>query len=221
MEKFTLKQKEDFETYYNFLIQENEKYNLTAITNKDEVFEKHFLDCVMPQKFFTQNASVIDVGSGAGFPAIPLKIVRPDLNITMIDSLAKRVNFLNEICKKLCFNNYFALHFRAEDYAKQKREFFDYATARAVAPLSTLCEYLAPFVKIGGFLIVYKGSNYEEEINNSQNTFKTLNLELKEVFKYHLQNADQDRVVLIIKKLANTPLKYPRGQNKPRTMPLN
>ena len=148
--KIDKKQAEKFELFYQFLIKENEKYNLTAITDKKEVIFKHFLDSVLAEKNISKNAKIIDVGSGAGFPAIPLKILRSDLEIVMLDSLNKRVNFLNEAIKILDLKNISAVHGRAEDFIKNNREKFDYATARAVAPLNTLLEYLLPYVKVNG-----------------------------------------------------------------------
>ena len=144
-----------FEEYHKFLVSENEKYNLTAITEKEEVYFKHFLDSALGEKFIDKNALVVDIGSGAGFPAIPLKIVRPDLKFVLVDSLNKRVNFLNMLIEKLKLKDVVAVHARAEDYIKDKRECFDYAIARAVAPLNTLLEYLSAYVNGGGKCLIF------------------------------------------------------------------
>lgn len=211
---------EKFEKFYNFLIETNKNLNLTAITDVNEVIEKHFIDSVLPEKHFSLNAKVIDIGSGAGFPAIPLKIVRPDLNITMLDSLNKRVNFQLETIKLLNLNNITAIHGRAEDMAKNTnfRESFDIATARAVANLSTLSEYCLPFVKVGGKFIVYKGANSEEEIKNAEKAISLLGGKIENVITYKM--GDNLRTLVVINKVKNTPSLYPRGQNKPRIKPL-
>ena len=158
--------RDEFDTYYQELISYNNKVNLTAITEKNEVYTKHFLDSIISVDAIPVNASVVDVGTGAGFPSLPIKIVRPDINLTMVDSLNKRINFLNLLCEKMNIksNN---VHARAEDFAKLNREKFDIAVARAVAKLNTLLEYLLPLVKVRGFVIAYKGSNYQEELNEA------------------------------------------------------
>ena len=143
-------QERRFLKYYDFLVSENQKYNLTAITSKEEVFYKHFLDSVLPENEIQKNAKIIDIGSGAGFPAVPLKIIRPDLKFTLVDSLNKRVNFLNELFILLNLGDIKAVHARAEDFVKENREGYDVADARAVAPLNTLLEYMVPYLKIGG-----------------------------------------------------------------------
>ena len=153
----------EFEKYYNSLISFNEKVNLTAITDKEDVFIKHFLDSILSIEEIKENSNVIDIGAGAGFPSLPIKIVRPDIKLTMLDSLNKRINFLNQICSELNIESTNA-HARAEDYIKNNREKFDIALARAVARLNTLVEYLLPYVKIGGLVLAYKGSNYLEEL---------------------------------------------------------
>lgn len=153
-----------FTKYYHFLISENKKYNLTAITDEIDVYYKHFLDSVLPYKYFKPNTSVFDVGSGAGFPAIPLAILRNDLYFTLIDSVNKKVNFINNLIELLNLKNVKAIHTRCEDFANVSRETFDYVIARAVAPMNTLCEYLIPFAKVNGEILMYKGNNYNEEI---------------------------------------------------------
>ena len=175
-----------FEEYFSMLIETNKVLNLTAITEEHDVLIKHFLDSVLAINNFPKNAKVIDVGSGAGFPSIPLKIVRPDLQICMIDSLNKRVNFLNTVIQKLNLNDIKAEHFRAEDFAKKNREMFDVATARAVASLNTLVEYLLPFVKIGGSAVIYKSSKLNEELKEAENAIKILGGKVERVENFKI-----------------------------------
>lgn len=211
---------EQFEKYFSMLIETNKVMNLTAITEEDDVAVKHFLDSALPEKFFTQNAAVIDIGSGAGFPALPLKIVRPDLKITMVDSLNKRIEFLNDVIEKLNIEGANAVHSRAEDFAKNNREKFDAAVARAVAPLNTLVEYLLPFVKVGGVCIIYKSSKLAEELKNSQKAIEILGSKVEKIEKYYIEEKELEREILILKKIKNTPPKYPRDKNKPKLNPI-
>ena len=194
--------------------------NLTAITEWNDVLFKHFLDSVLPEKEFLKNSNVVDVGAGAGFPSIPLKIIRSDLNITMIDSLLKRVNFLNETIEKINLKNISAIHSRAEDFAKEKRESFDIATARAVAPLPTLLEYLLPLIKVGGLCIIYKSTKLEEELTLSQNAIKVLGAEIKDIKHFEITEQNFERNILILKKVKQTPKLYPRPKNAPKLKPL-
>lgn len=209
-----------FKNFYEFLVQENEKYNLTAITEKEEVVVKHFIDSVLPEKEIAFNSFVIDVGSGAGFPGIPLKIVRPDLKIVLIDSLQKRVNFLNQTIALLGLDNIQAFHTRAEDFAIKNREKFDVALSRAVASIPSLSEYLIPFVKIGGKVLMYKGERLNEELSIGQNAIKTLGCQVENTLKFDLKEVDSKRFVLILKKIHATNQKYPRGKNLPKTKPI-
>lgn len=211
-------QEEQFNKYFSLLIETNKVLNLTAITDEDEVLVKHFIDSVLPYNQFNKNSTVVDIGSGAGFPALPLKIIRPDLDIYMVDSLNKRVNFLNNVINSLKFDKIFAIHSRAEDFAKKNREKFDYAVARAVAQLNTLVEYLLPLLKIGGKAIIYKSSKLEEEIKNAEKAIEILGGKIEKIEKYTLE--DMERNILIIKKIKNTPQKYPRDKNKPKLTPL-
>ena len=211
---------EQFEKYFSMLIETNKVMNLTAITEEDDVAVKHFLDSALPEKFFPQNAAVIDIGSGAGFPALPLKIVRPDLKITMVDSLNKRIGFLNDVIEKLNIGGANAVHSRAEDFAKNNREKFDAAVARAVAPLNTLVEYLLPFVKVGGVCIIYKSSKLAEELKNSQKAIEILGSKVEMIEKYYIEEKELEREILILKKIKNTPPKYPRDKNKPKLNPI-
>lgn len=205
---------ENFNIFYNFLIEKNKLMNLTAITEKNEFAIKHYLDSVFPEEFFKTNAKVLDVGSGAGFPAIPLKILRDDLNFVLLDTLNKRVNFLNEAINLLELKNIYAVHGRAEEIAHKAeyRESFDVVTARAVASLKILAEYCLPFVKIGGEFIAYKSGEVDTEILDAQSVIKILGGEIKNIIKYDIYG--NSRSVVIIEKIAKTPQKYPRKPNQ-------
>ena len=209
-----------FEDYYNLIIEWNEKINLTSITEQSIVITKHFIDSILPINHFPLNSSVIDIGSGAGFPAIPLKIIRPDLKIVMVDSLNKRINFLIKVIESLNLQDISAIHGRCEDMANNKtyRQSFDIATARAVAKINILAEYCVPFVKLNGLFIAYKSIELDEEIHQSKNAFDKLFINLKEISTYQLE--DNVRKVAIFKKQKDTPKTFPRNQNKPRTQPL-
>lgn len=211
-------QERQFLKYYDFLVSENQKYNLTAITTKEEVFYKHFLDSVLPESEITKNAKIIDIGSGAGFPAVPLKIVRPDLKFTLVDSLNKRVNFLNELFILLNLGDIKAVHARAEDFIKENRESYDFAVARAVAPLNTLLEYMVPYLKVGGRCLIYKSQKLEEEILEAKKAMEILSVKIVKVLEYEL--SDASRKILIVEKTEKTNEKYPRGKNLPKLKPL-
>lgn len=211
-------QEEKFLKYYDFLASENQKYNLTAITSREDVFYKHFLDSVLPESEITKNANIIDIGSGAGFPAVPLKIVRPDLKFTLVDSLNKRVNFLTQLFSLLDLSDIKAVHARAEDFIKENRESYDFAVARAVAPLNTLLEYMVPYLKIGGRCLIYKSQKMEEEIKEAKKAMEILSVRIVKVLEYELGNAT--RKILIVEKLEKTNEKYPRGKNLPKLKPL-
>lgn len=214
---------EMFEKYYDLLLSENGKYNLTSITDKNDVWLKHFLDSVLPFDVFDKGSSVLDVGGGAGFPSIPLKIVRPDLKLVVIDSVKKKTNFMQLVVDSLKLDNIKIIHSRCEDIAKDTtyREKFDYVVARAVAPLSILLEYTVPMAKIGGEMVLYKGANYKEELENSQNAIKILNCHLKQIKDVYVKECGYSRYFLEFVKTKQTDKKYPRGQNKPRISPLN
>lgn len=211
---------EQFEIYMDFLLEENEKYNLTAITDKKEVVLKHFVDSVLPVTEIEKGASVIDVGTGAGFPGVPLKILRPDIKLTLLDSLLKRINFLNNLLEKLKINGVETLHSRAEDFASVSREKFDVALSRAVASVPTLSEYLIPFVKVGGKVIMYKGASCDEELENGKKAIVTLGGKVEKLVDFTLDEVDSQRKILIIKKANKTDKKYPRGKNLPKTKPI-
>lgn len=208
-----------FETYFNTLVTYNDKVNLTAILDRYDVYTKHFLDSILAIDAIPINSTLVDVGAGAGFPSLPIKIVRPDLDVTTVDSLNKRVTFLDYICEKLNIKTT-NVHSRAEEFAKSNRQKFDIAVARAVARLNTLLEYLLPLVKIGGRVIAYKGSNYKEELAESQNAIETLGGKYLKTINFKLPNNYGERNLIIIEKVKETPLIYPRGQNKPKTNPI-
>lgn len=220
--KFTEEQLNQFYEYMNLLLEWNEKINLTAITDPNEVILKHFIDSLTINKYIKENSTLADVGTGAGFPGIPLKIVRPDLKITLVDSLNKRINFLNEVINKLNLVNIETVHSRIEDFGKDKkyRESFDFVTARAVANLAVLSEYLLPIAKVGGQCVCMKGSSVEEELSNGKNAIKVLGGKIKNIDEFVLPDSDMSRNVIIIDKIKNTPNKYPRKAGIPVKEPL-
>lgn len=212
----------NLENFCDFLLKYNENVNLTAIREKEEAESKHLLDSVMGQKFFPENANVIEIGSGGGFPSVPLMAVRPDLKFTQVESVEKKCAFLREVNRRFKFPAN-VLCMRAEDAGKNPlyREKYDVVTARAVASLRTLLEYCLPLIKAGGIFVAYKGTKEktEEEISESANALKILGGAVKETFCYSLPGGETHTVV-IIKKEKPTPPKYPRGQGKERSKPL-
>ena len=197
------KQLDKFYLYMELLIQWNEKINLTAITEPKEIILKHFVDSMTINKYIGKDESLVDVGTGAGFPGIPLKIIRDDVNVVLVDSLNKRINFLNEIIKKLNLNKIKTVHARAEEFGRMKeyREKFDNVTSRAVANLATLSEYLMPLTNINGKCICMKGSEVKEEIDNGKNAIKILGGKIENIDTFKLPNSDINRNVIIIKKV--------------------
>lgn len=212
---------EKFELFKVILKEYNKKCNLTAICDEKEVYIKHFFDSIKPQKYFSTGAKVVEIGSGGGFPSVPLKIVREDLNFTLIESTGKKCEYLKHVVDKLGFKDVQVLNIRAEDGGRDKklRERFDAATARAVARLNTLCEYCLPYVRLGGRFIAYKG-DVDEEIKESENAVKILGGEIETVEKYDLLEGFGKRTVIVIKKVKETPEKYPRGRGLERKKPL-
>ena len=207
---------EQFYQYEKLLLIWNEKINLTAITKPEEIILKHFIDSITIAKYIGANKTLIDVGTGAGFPGIPLKIIRKDIQITLLDSLNKRVKFLNEIIKQLE-----TIHGRVEEFGKNKkyREKFDYATSRAVANLTTLSEYLLPLVKIEGKCICMKGSTVKEEIDQSQKAIAILGGKIEEIEAFQLPESDIDRHIVLLRKIKQTPAKnqfYKKRKEKSR-----
>ncbi len=210
-----------FELYYDFLVQENEKYNLTAITSKHEVFYKHFYDSIAISKFYEfNNQKICDIGSGAGFPSIPLKIVYQDLDVTIVDALGKRINFLKQLCEKLQLENVECIHARAEEYALKNREGFDLVTARAVANLQVLCELCIPLVKVGGIFFVPKGNMGYEEKESARNALKVLGCSEVDSFAYELPYNYGERTCFVFEKVKVTPKKYPRNFGQIKKSPL-
>ncbi len=208
--------------YMKLLLEWNEKMNLTAITQKDDIIVKHFIDSLSILKYIENNQNIIDVGTGAGFPGIPVKIMNDTLKITLVDSLNKRVNFLNEVIKVLNLKQTNTVHARAEDLGRMEeyREKFDIATSRAVANLSTLLEYLMPFIKVGGKCICMKGANIEEELKNAENAIKELGGKVEKVNNFILPNSDIERNIIIIKKVKKLNNKYPRNAGIPAKNPI-
>ena len=218
-----------FEKYYELLIEKNKVMNLTAITEKEDVIVKHFIDSIALIPYLIDKGividnrlSIIDIGTGAGFPGLPLKIMMPDVNFTLLDSLNKRVSFLNDVIDELNLTGIKAIHGRAEDFASDKkyRENYDICVSRAVANLSTLSEYCIPFVKRDGFFISYKAGESEEEINNSKNAIKTLGGKINKVEEFILPGTDASRVFVFIEKKDSTDKKYPRKAGVPAKKPL-
>ena len=203
---------------YEFLVEYNQNVNLTAITDFEEVVVKHFIDSVLPFSMIDikENSSFIDVGTGAGFPSIPLMIVRPDLKGTLLEALNKRCVFLEKACK-LTGVDAKVVHARAEDYAKEKREAFDFATARAVAAMPVLCEYCIPYVKTGGRFIALKSVNEDE--TQCEKAVNVLGGKIAEIKDYTITNGDSRRL-FIIDKVSQTPTKYPRNPSMIKKKPL-
>lgn len=208
-----------FQTFFDLVTETNKVMNLTSITQADEFEIKHFIDSLLPFREFDGARNIADIGSGAGFPAIPLAIIFPDKKFTLVDSLNKRVTFLNDVISKLSLENCVAVHSRAEDFAKEGREKFDAVTARAVAALNILLEYTAPLCRTGGKIVAYKGSAAEDEICAARNAASVLGLKIEKTCDFVLPSGET-RAVPVYKKIKPCDKKYPRGGNKPRTNPL-
>ncbi len=215
-------QKRQFYTFYNMLIEKNKVMNLTGITEFTEVVEKHFLDSIYLNRVtdLDQLVKIIDLGTGAGFPGIPLKIAFPEIEITLVDSLNKRIHFIDEVIEELGLTSIHAIHARAEELARNQdyREKFDLCVSRAVANLSTLEEYCLPFVHIGGKFISYKSGEIEEEVQESKKACFLLGGKLKEVYKFDLE--ESKRSFVVVEKVKTTPKTYPRKAGTPSKMPL-
>lgn len=218
------KQEKQFQRFYELLIEWNKVMNLTAITEYDEVLEKHFVDSLSIERVIDMNEvnTVIDIGTGAGFPGIPLKIAYPHLKITLLDSLNKRVKFLNTVISELKLENITAIHGRAEDFSRQEqyREKYELCVSRAVANLSTLSEYCLPYVKTGGMFISYKSGEIEEELKTSDKAVKILGGKIADVVKFNLPETDIRRSFVKIEKIKNTAKRYPRKAGLPSKEPL-
>jgi len=218
-----------FTMYASLLREWNEKMNLTNITDDEGIAMRHFIDSLTlvahleeeMKKKKTQNLSLLDVGTGAGFPGIPLKVAMPSLQVTLLDSLRKRVRFLEEVCKKLELSDISAVHIRAEDAGKSKiyREQFDIVTARAVAPLPVLSEYCIPFVKVGGIFLAMKGHS-EEEVNDARKAIVQLGGTIEGFRQFSLPGTDVQRSIVTIRKIRQTPPRYPRKSGTAQKTPL-
>ncbi len=214
---------EDFYKYYELLINWNERINLTAITQEDEVATKHFLDSLNAARgIVTENMKVIDVGTGAGFPGLPVKIANPRVKLTLVDSLQKRIGFLNEVIDTLGLDNVETIHSRAEELGVNKnyREKYDLCVSRAVANLTTLCELCLPFVRVGGFFVSLKGPKAPEELELAKKAIGLLGGSLERIETYDVSDTDLNHNIVVIKKISHTPTKYPRKAPKPAKEPL-
>lgn len=222
--QLTDRQKKQFDKFYELLVEWNKVMNLTGITEYEEVNEKHFVDSVALVKAVSLNekCNLIDVGTGAGFPGIPLKIVFPHLQVTLLDSLNKRIKFLNTVIEELGLEHIETIHGRAEDFAKKAeyREQYDICVSRAVANLSTLSEYCLPYVKVGGLFIPYKSGEIEEELSYSRKAISILGGKLNEVIKFELPGSEIGRSFIKIEKVNTTAKKYPRKSGLPSKEPL-
>lgn len=215
------KQYERLEKFRKMLLEYNEKYNLTAILEEKDVYYKHFLDSAAGVDLFFENAKVAEIGSGAGFPSMVLKILRDDLSFDLFESVGKKCEFLRAVVENFAFDGVHIYNIRAEDAAKDKnfRESYDIVTARAVARMNTLSEYCLPFVKVGGKFIAYKSGD-TTEIKEAETAYKTLGGKLKKIYDYELPEGYGARVLAVVEKVKSTPPKYPRGQGKERKNPL-
>lgn len=220
----TERQKKQYERYFELLVEWNEKINLTAITEKDEVYLKHFYDSIAPilqGMIGNQSIRLLDIGAGAGFPSLPMKILFPELDVTIIDSLNKRINFLHLLAEELGLSGVHFYHGRAEDFAKDKafRAQFDIVTARAVARMQVLSELTIPYLKVGGHLLALKASNAPEELEEAKNALNLLFSKVEDNLQYALPNGDP-RFITIVEKKKETPNKYPRKAGMPNKRPL-
>lgn len=222
--ELSTEQKQQFDTYFKTLVEWNEKMNLTAITDQPSVYLKHFYDSISAAFYvdFTKVTSLCDVGAGAGFPSIPIKICFPHLHITIVDSLNKRIQFLNHLSNELGLKNMNFVHSRAEDFGRnpQYREAFDLVTARAVARMSVLSELCVPLVKEGGQFVAMKAASGEDELKDAKKALSVLGVKLNEEFNFVLPVEESDRVIFTFDKVKATPKKYPRKPGMPNKMPI-
>ncbi len=216
------KEQNNFYNYMKLLLDWNQKINLTAITEPKEVITKHFVDSLSIVRHINENDKILDIGTGAGFPGIPLKIVLEKNEITLLDSLNKRINFLNEVIEKLDLKNIQAIHGRAEEFNKidENRENYDIIVSRAVAKLNVLLEYMLPFVKLNGRCICMKSADIDEELKEAENAIKILGGEIEKIDEIILKNTDIKRKIIVIKKVNKTPSKYPRKAGTPAKEPI-
>lgn len=221
--RISSQQADKFSSYAGLLVQWNEKINLTAITDEEGIVIKHFLDSlsIVPH-IHRDTKNLIDIGTGAGFPGIPIKLINDGICVTLLDSLEKRIKFLNEVINSLELRDIHAIHGRAEDFGADKkyREQFDTAVARAVANLPVLVEYCLPFVKVGGMFIAMKGPDAENELEESEKALDVLGGEVFDVKELTLPQSDNKRCIILIKKCRHTPTNYPRKSGKPTKQPI-
>lgn len=225
--ELTNKQKQQFKLYFKMLIEVNEHVNLTRITEEDEVYLKHFYDSITPLftfgAVFKDGATLCDVGAGAGFPSIPLKILKPGLKVTIVDSLQKRLNFLKDLISELGLTDVELVHGRAEDVGQNKlyRERFDIVTARAVARMSVLSEYCLPLVKKDGYFVALKGPKAEDELDDGKKALEVLGGKLIKDEELTLPESEEERTLVLVQKVKSTPKKYPRQAGTPRRKPIH
>ena len=216
--------KDSYEKYFKYMknvLEWNTKINVTAVRDEENFIIKHYIDSLVISKYVEGNPRVIDIGTGAGFPGVPVKLYNEDMDITLIDSINKKLNVIRESIKGLDLKNIEIIHSRAEDLAVKEgyRESFDVATTRAVSNLSTILEYMMPFIKVGGIAVCMKGPNYQEELDSARNAIKVLGGKLEIIENFNI-NTEYERNIIIIKKVLKTPNKYPRSGNKPLKEPI-
>src|SRR6056297_845927 len=214
----------EFEKYKDLIIEWNKKINITSIDSEEEIYLKHFIDSIIIKKYviIKKGSKTIDIGTGGGFPGIPLKLIDNDMRITLLDSLNKRIKFLNEVVKELNLEEVECIHARAEELGQDKnyREKYDYGFSRAVASLNVLLEYSLPFIKKNGLFIAFKGSNFKDEIQESKNALNILGGEIIDIKEYSLPETDISRSMIVVKKIKDIPKKYPRKPGTPNKKPL-
>lgn len=217
----TDKQIENFYNYMTGIIDWNTKINVTAITEENMFIVKHFIDSLTINKYINSAKSLIDIGTGAGFPGIPLKIMNKNLNVTLIDSVNKKLNVIRDLSAKIDLENLEIIHTRAEDLAQNKkyREKYDIATTRAVSNISTIVEYMLPFVKLDGLAICMKGPNFKDELEDAKKAIDVLGGKVENIESLNV-GEELERNIIVIRKVKNTPNKYPRGQSKPLKEPI-
>ena len=210
-------EQQKFDLYYKLLVEWNQKFNLTTVTEREKVELLHFKDSVLPSNLIPNKSKLLDIGSGAGFPAIPLKIVRDDLDITMVDSVNKKITFLDEVISSIKLTGIRAIHKRVEDLDKKQK--YDVVTSRAVAALNILVEYCLPYVKVGGFMLAYKSMEISQELDNAKKAIDILGGRVEKIEKIELDE-EITRSFVVIRKVKESPSGYPRGGNKPRLKPI-
>lgn len=217
-----IKELENLYQFMNLLIEKNKQINLTAIIEEKDIILKHFIDSIIIQNSIKDSNNIIDVGTGAGFPGIPLKIINEEKRFVLLDSLNKRVNFLNEVISNLNLKKVEAIHFRAEEAGQKEeyREKFDIVLSRAVSRLNTLAEYMLPFAKVGGKCICLKGPNMKEELEEAKNAIEILGGKIEKTEEYYLPESDIGRTIVVINKVKHLPNKYPRKAGVPSNRPL-